>query len=64
MRQQIRINRLIPSLSLKAHPLLRIKESEHKSFRPILSKWVISVAESPYEVTHIEEVVPSLDLAL
>jgi len=39
-----------------------IKEFEHKPFRPILSKWVISMAGSPCEVIHIEEVVLFLDL--
>ena len=58
------MHRLIHSLPLKVYPLLKIKEFEHKSFRLILSKWVISMAGSPYEVTHIEEVVPFLDLVL
>jgi len=50
-------NRLIHSLPLKAYPLLRIKDSfGHKP------KWIIFIAGSSYEVTHIEEVVPSLVL--
>ena len=56
-------NRLIHSLSLKAYPLLKIKNVfGHKPFRPIPSKWIISIAGSYCEVTHVEEVVPSLAL--
>ena len=62
MWQQACTDRLIPSLSLKAYPLETIKEFENKPSRFILSKWVISEARSPREVTHIEEVVPFLDL--
>ena len=35
----------------------------HKPFRPVPSKWIISIAGSSYEITHVEEVVPSLALA-
>ena len=56
-------NRLIPSLPLKAYPLLRIKNSfGHKPFKPVPSKCIISTAGSSCEVTYVEEVVPSLTL--
>ena len=55
-------NRLIPSLPLKAYPLLRINDLfGHKPFRPVPSKWIISAAD---EVIHVEGVVLSLALVL
>ena len=57
-------NRLIHSLPLKAYFLLRIKNLfGHKPFWPVPLKWIISTARLSCEVTHVEEVVPSLALA-
>ena len=64
VERQACTNRPIPSLPLKAYPLLRIKNSfGHKPFRLVPSKWVISTVGSSCEITHVEEVVPSLALA-
>ena len=38
---------------------MRIKEFEHKPFKPILSKQAIFVAGLPCEIVHIEEWFPS-----
>ena len=47
VERQACTNRSIPSLPLKAYPLLMIKDSfGHKPFRPIPSKWIISTAGS------------------
>ena len=55
-------NKLIPFLPLKAYHLLMIKDIfGHKPFRPVPSKWIISIAD---EVIHVEKVVPSLALVL
>ena len=59
------INRLIPSLPLKAYLLLRINDLfGHKPFRPVPSKWIISIAGFSYEVVYIKKVVSSLVLVL
>ena len=61
VEQQACTNRLIPSIPLKAYPLLRIKNLfGHKSFKPVLLMWIISTVGSFCEVTHVEELVPSL----
>ena len=58
-------NRLFPSLPLKDYPLLRIKDLfGHKPFRPVLSKWIISIVGFSCEVVHVEAMVPSLVLVL
>ena len=63
VKRQACTNKPIPSLFLKAYPLLRIKNSfGHKPFRFVLSKWIISMAGLSYEIIHVEEVVPSLAL--
>ena len=61
VEQQACTNRSIPSLPLKAYPLLRIKNSfGHKPFRPVPSKWIISTAGLSCEVIRVKEMVPSL----
>ena len=58
-------NRLIPSLSQKAYPLLKIKDLfGHKPCRPVPLKWTISTTGFSCEVVHIKEVVPSMVLVL
>ena len=58
-------NRLIPSLPLKAYPLLRIKDLfRHMPFKPVPLKWIIFAIGFSYEVIHVGEVVPSLILVL
>ena len=42
-----------------AHSLARLNGFENKSFRPILSKWVISMVGFSCEIAHIEEWFPS-----
>ena len=60
MHQQA--NPFSPSKSL---PFVEDKDSfRHKPFKPVPSKWIISIARSSCEVTHVKEMVPSLVLAL
>ena len=64
VERQACTNRSIPSLPLKAYPLMRIKNLfGHTPLRPVPTKWIISTAGLSCEVIHVEEVVPFLTLA-